>query len=54
MPHTLHGHLDNVHQRVYLDMWRSVYCMYGEGKLPTTTSLQVCETKVNYLKVYMV
>lgn len=40
MPHTLHGHLDNVHQRVYLDMWRSVYCMYGEGKLPTTTSLQ--------------
>ncbi|XP_056021929.1 WD repeat-containing protein 81-like isoform X3 [Ostrea edulis] len=40
VPHTLHGHLDNISQRVYQDMWNTVYSRYGEGKLPTMPHLQ--------------
>lgn len=41
IPYTLHGHLDNINQRVHQDMWRAVYSKYGEGRQSTPSSSQV-------------
>ncbi|XP_062604872.1 WD repeat-containing protein 81-like isoform X2 [Saccostrea cucullata] len=48
VPYTLHGHLDNINQRVYQDMWRSVYSQYQEGKLSNSQGVQdfSCEHRV--------